>query len=212
MKTVVFVLQSGFAIGNWYWDNFIQNMLCDCEYAYLDNFNQSIYDADCVFVGVGHSLGFAKLISAKNINFDILVGIQAFVNFCGFDARLRTVRMNALDAMRNQYLARGTDVIYEFYDICGISDMKSMFHETAPLETLNDFDMLYRSYKIPVNTMTIILHSDQDDIVPKSVIQDNFAGISGVNIFHVEHDMHNLGYEKSDTIFSIIYEIVNEIL
>lgn len=213
MKSILFVLQSGFAIGHAYWDNFVKILSDVGDWVYLDN----LACCDCnkykLKIGIGHSLGFIKLLLAHDnaIVLDGIIGIQAFTNFCGFDITLNYVRSLYLKQMMRDYSIDPVQTIQIFHHKCGLGDVsKQMIEDIDLRKTYDDFCLLLSETKIQTSIRPTLIFSKQDPVIPGRIVVDNF-GATDIDIKYIEYDQHNLGYKKCAEILSFVLRYVHSI-
>ncbi len=199
----LYILAHGFGFDDRYWDNFID---------FLDPKDYVFYHENIEiprgrrYIGVGHSLGYLKL-NNSDIPFDCLISLQGFLNFCGNDEKLRKIRLKYLDKTYKNFEDDHKDALSKFIAETGY---RGVFDESATKinknDLLNDLRLLYSGYEHN-KIKTLALGSCDDEIVPMSLIYDNFEGLENVWINEVDGEMgHSLGYDEASQILDIIDE------
>ena len=214
ISSLALIFQSGFAIGNTYWDRIVEFFRSrenanDVSIFFLDKVSDidlSVYD---YVVGIGHSLGFVKLIMS-GIEFDAIVGIQAFVNFCGQEHRIRLQRLKELDEMYERLQRDASSELARFYAACGLSEISDTLMETCCFDELcRDFKLLYRDDIRFPSAASLQIYSRFDGIVPNIITLSDFGLKKNVTISLVNHMHHNLGYDKHHMVANLILEYIS---
>ncbi|MGL9758663.1 MAG: hypothetical protein ACR5LA_07615 [Wolbachia sp.] len=143
---------------------------------------------DGALIGIGHSLGLIKLASL-NVKFNGLIGVQAFINFLGFDLQLHKKRKLELKTMIQHFQIDPINTLISFYKSCGVNliDYNS-FNCLNKAKLMQDLELLTTVYQLP-HTPLLILGATNDTIVPQKLIYDNFK--KGIKVI-----MHNKGYHS----------------
>jgi len=152
------------------------------------------FPTDQLCIGVGHSLGFIKLASLK-IKFMALIGIQAFINFLGFDPVLQKKRRLEHKAMFKYFQRNPIDTLKSFHKRCGVNYTLPKSFNTTKL--MQDLALLATTYSLPTIPL-LIIGAKNDSIVPTPLIYDNFSNLSKYVKITVHHKGHHcLGlYER----------------
>lgn len=151
------------------------------------------------WIGVGHSLGFAKLLTS-GFPFDGLVGIQAFSNFLGNEPGLNTRRMKEFLFFREQVMSSPLEHILEFH---GFSDATlpekyyALLHEDRLKQDLEALSLNYNRAFQQMATPTQILGSRGDTVVPTQLLEDNFSNYPNVTCTIHPSKGHALGYHHA---------------
>lgn len=214
-SNILFVLQHGFACNNSYWDNLKDELAKKGNYEFIYLSDLSSHQAqrsgnaeNKIIVGIGHSIGFVKLINAHNENkiaLNAIVGIQSFYNFCGYSSALCSNREESLEKMQSAFEKNPQLMRKNFLKACDINLPSSFFNSE---EIIGDFKMLFSDIndkQTPINK--IIITSSMDPIVPEEIIHDNF--MNQCKIYCLQHNMHNLGLEKAPEVSQIIDNFVS---
>ncbi|MDR2735457.1 MAG: alpha/beta hydrolase [Puniceicoccales bacterium] len=203
MNSYTFILAHGFGFDHSYWGNFINRLNGQKWMFFKDNL---VLDPREKYIGLGHSLGFAKL-SNSTLNFDILVGLQCFCNFLGNGEKLRRLRKPHLDRMVSSVHDNPTAHLEQFYNSCGQGIIPKSKPDTDRLAM--DLQMLYNSF-LPRQLPTLIIGGTKDEIVPKSLIEDNFRSHSQVTIKYLDLAGHTLGYDLASEVIKTLIEFIRD--
>lgn len=189
-----YLLRHGFGFDHSYWDNLVPFL--DHDYSFFDD--DFKYDPNEKYIGIGHSIGFQKL-NNSGINFECLIGLQGFLNFCGIkDAKMRT---DNIDQIIGMLKIDANKLLSNFFAMCGYSGkLPKQVPEEDLLADLMDMKVAYKHCGCP----TLIIGSKDDQIVPTSLIEENFAGIDNVTIDYISPAAHALGFVKPKETFEVI--------
>lgn len=167
---------------------------------------------DGALIGIGHSLGLIKLASL-NVKFNGLIGVQAFVNFLGFDLQLQKKRKLELKTMIQHFQMDPINTLISFYKSCGVNliDYNS-FNCLNKAKLMQDLELLTMVHQLP-HTPLLVLGAMNDTVVPQKLIYDNFN--KDVKVVMHKKGCHSLGlcechfvYEQ---IISFFYGIKKEV-
>lgn len=173
----------------------------------------SLLSPDVTYIGVGHSLGLTKLLKLP-LQYRALIGLQAFVNFLGFDRDLHVKRRRAWSLMCQNFQICPQKTLDHFYQTCFDSSQDQHASDlklTLPrFERLNqDLQGLSDAHSLPCDIPTLILGTTHDKIVPPALIYDNFASVKNVHLDFYPADGHCLGYHHSIIVAEKIVDFVN---
>ena len=192
-----YLLSHGFGFTNEYWKN-ITTMLNGNIY-FLDDKN---LDRSKLYIGIGHSIGFLKL-NNSNLNFEYLVCLQGFLDFCGKTERMKAIRKQGLEKVAMEIKSDKSGNLAKFRLACGYDQV---INEDLPLsDLLEDLNMMGKAYD-HCGVRTLIIGSVEDMIVPMSIIEDNFKDIHNISIIKTTDIGHSLGYNKTN----LVLEKMNE--
>lgn len=203
-----FVFCHGFGFEPNFWQHlkpfFNQAAMFDIDLGYFDQDQQPELSAtDTEWIGIGHSLGFIKLLES-NIPFKALIGLNAFVNFIGQDEQLKKRRTIELKALRKQFKSSPKQALAAFYQRCGLSNHKpptKPMHIERILQSLEHLSQQHR----PVNHITTLIIGSQDDVVvPESLIHDNFLNTTNTEIIMLSKGGHALGLVSAELVYQHI--------
>ena len=174
----------------------------------LSKFNL-LQRSDKAFIGIGHSLGFKKLLNLP-LSYHQLIGLQAFTCFLGFDSSLIQKRQRILKTMTENFTRQPQVVLSQFYKKCGVETTPEI-QLSSPDNSLlaQDLKLLYDSQKFSSKVPTMILGTSHDKIVPPVIIYDNFAKSENVSIEILDLQGHCLGYRQEDIVFKKIANFVD---
>lgn len=160
-------------------------------------------------IAIGHSFGLVKLVQMFE-NFDSLIGLGSFSNFLGQDQTLREIRQRELRSLQLSFMKNPISTLTNFYSRCGVAE----YIDRANNSKLNldlilaDIELLTTNYTLP-NVATLILTSDDDPIVPKSIILDNFSKQAHVHIESITGLKHSYGYTQPFEVYKKIIRFLH---
>ncbi len=187
-------------------DEYFSNVTCYClDLGYFGKKNLNLPNQNNVYIGIGHSLGFIKLISL-NIEFKAIIGIQAFTNFLGFNLDLHKRRKFELNAMIRQFQINPIDTLMSFHKRCGTDYNISNHFNTVQL--MKDLQSLTTVHALP-NIPILILGAMNDIVVPVELIYDNFGNDFKVTVFNKGY--HCLGLYERNFVYQQIVSFLNGI-
>jgi pimeloyl-[acyl-carrier protein] methyl ester esterase len=217
---VGFIFYHGWGFDRHYWDNLasllkeFQCVFYDAGYYKNPSRILNNLDASTTWIGVGHSIGFAKLLENHGeLNLSGIVALQSFRYFLGYNKTLNKVRSAALDEMIAEFAKDPLNVIKKFVDTAGA---KVEALEKTGTDNDIDFDALQcdlkalkTEYCIPDGIMHLILASENDPIVTLPLIKDNFSNTQ-YDVKFLECDGHSLGYNSAIEVKKHIIDFVND--
>lgn len=220
-KNELIVFFSGFGAGFRYWKKVV-DLIKEYDIVLLseDYFNtkNEIKDQellrifkDRVIIGVGHSLGYAKLVQLNEkydfFNLKKIVCVEGFSSFLSDIFFVNYIRKISLDAMICGYKINPYMTLFIFQIMCG--DFSAKFAKDFNMELLiKDLESLNGSVKIPENIPHLILSSADDPIIPFYVIEDNFRKIKNAKIQYSFGSSHLLGMYNSKYIAEEIQKFI----
>jgi pimeloyl-[acyl-carrier protein] methyl ester esterase len=197
-----YLLCHGFGFSNEYWKNLAP--LLDGDVVFFDDGYE--IDKTKRYGGIGHSLGFQKL-NNSGIKFDFLIGLQGFLNFCGFEPREKKLREKNIGRLMKMFIQDASSTLKAFYDACQYSN--SIPENIYVDDLLTDLLSMKKSY-VHCGCSTLIIGSNVDSIVPLSIIEDNFLNLPGVVMKKINGVAHSLGFAKAKEVSEEIRDFVNE--
>lgn len=207
-----FVFCHGFGFDIKFWNNLNKYFVYEkCTFIDLGYFKKPYLPKQLnneKIIGIGHSIGLVKLINLYN-NFECLIGLNSFVNFLGNNVELKNKRHIELMALKKQFLKNPTKALNAFYRRCGISNTIDSETELNLDLILSDLKLLHNHIDLP-KVPTLIIASDNDTIVPKSVIDDNFVLQSNVKIQMIQNCHHAVGFLKPLHVYKIIMSFLDD--
>ncbi|MDR0678298.1 MAG: hypothetical protein LBF44_02045 [Holosporaceae bacterium] len=197
-----YLLCPGFGFSNKYWRNLAP--LLDGSVVFFDD-NYKI-DKKKRYVGIGHSLGFQKL-NNSGIKFDFLIGLQGFLNFCGNEPNEKERRRRNIHRLIKMLTNDAYQTLKIFYDACQYPDPIS---ENIVVDDLKA-DLLSMEQSYPhCGHLTLVIGSDADQIVPLSVINDNFIPVPKVIVKKIDGINHLLGFVRAEEVSKKIRDFIDE--
>ena len=231
MLNVGFVFYHGFGFDISYWNN-LAPMLKDFPCAFYDAGyyknpqNPENYlkkHAEVSWVGVGHSIGFMKLLEKhklEQIKLSGIIGLQSFENFLGHSPTLRKIRTANLDAILEGFKNNPEDSLRDFIVTCNptsnpYTKNSKKIHDISELDThllTRDLNLLKNKIVIPNDLPHLIIASHEDPVVDKLLVKDNFLNSKysdiQYNVRFVKCHRHSLGYDNTKDIISYFMKFV----
>lgn len=207
----------GFGFDINYWENLSPLLIAGERYSIdLGYFNtpttndliKKYNDNKSIRIGIGHSLGFAKLIS-MNIDFDIMIGINAFCNFLGND-QLHDTRKKEHSNLVKQFHINPTLTLKKFYKRCGLSQAYNNLDIINTCALIQDLDFLLSRVILSKNIPILIINTLDDIIIPPAITLDNFANLSNVNIKLLNTGNHAIILNNPIDVANLINHYTNE--
>ncbi len=118
-------------------------------------------------IGIGHSLGFLKLLEKKE-NFEAIISLGGFVDFLSGSSK----RKKELQNLQDLFLQDTKKGLKTFY-----KSLKSSYTPKSPINSeklLSDLALLHNSYPFPKDIPILALHAEEDSLVTKGVFEKNF--------------------------------------
>jgi pimeloyl-[acyl-carrier protein] methyl ester esterase len=201
----------GFALSPQYWKNlaplFNNTAQTFWDLGYFSNTKQLELTHKKPLIGIGHSLGMLKLMQASQ-HFKVIIGLNAFTSFLGFNAKLKRRRSLELEHMQAQLQAQPETTLKTFYQNAGLPD------DIPPQLNLLSLRADLNFLKEPITLSTsapkfFILGSEDDPIVPRQLIQDNCNEFPQIQSIILPFGKHNLGYHYANEIYPIIRDFLD---
>ncbi len=209
-----FVFCHGFGFDVHFWERIGPYFLQEkCSFIDLGYFNERIENQNLhnqAIIGIGHSMGLSKLLSMYS-NFDCLIGLNGFINFLGSDQAIYKKRQTELKALRSSFLKDPDTTLRHFYVRCGAAELIE-YNDFSNLDLdliLVDLECLHKEYKLP-DVPTLILSSDDDIVVPHSIISDNFREKPCVKLDSIVDSGHALGFRKPIEVYEKIMRFLDD--
>ncbi len=209
-----FVFCHGFGFDTHFWENiapyFSQEKCSFIDLGYFNKRTEIQHLENQAIVGIGHSIGLSKLLSIYG-NFDCLIGLNGFINFLGSDQTIYKKRQTELKALRSRFLNHPQTALRNFYWRCDVPELIER-HDFSRLDIhliLSDLQWLQKEYKLP-NVPTLILSSDDDMVVPESIISDNFHENPWVKRDSITDTGHALGFRKPEEVYEKIMGFLDD--
>lgn len=209
-----FVFCHGFGFDTHFWERiarfFTQQNCSFIDLGYFNNRIENQYLDNQAIIGIGHSMGFSKLLSMYS-NFDCLIGLNGFINFLGSDQAIYQRRQKELKALRSSFLKDPATTLKNFYLRCAAAKLIE-YNDFSNIKIdlmLSDLQWLQKKHKLP-DVPTLILSSDDDTIVPFSIIADNFRGQPWVKLDSIVDAGHALGFRKPKEVYEKIMSFLDD--
>lgn len=208
-----FVFYHGWGCDSSFWKKispFFANYPCE----FFDDGYFGISHSPCLsnsvnWVGIGHSLGFAKLLTNHSIKLNSIICIQGFLNFVGYNQRLQNLRKVKLLKMIEQFNISSEKVLYNFCQQMRYDDQQEILNKNHICKhiLLRDLSAINSEFFQPA-IPTLVLASNDDSIVPPAVVHDNFDNTNAKVIFYNDAG-HALGNKFPELVFNEIMDFVN---
>ncbi len=217
-----FIFYHGFGFSKNFWKNlsvYFINEKCtyldsgyfNHQYNYDDYFKLDlINDKNTKLIGIGHSLGFIKLLNL-NIKFDYIIGLNSFIQFLGNNPLIRKKREKELKALKINLINSPKETMKNFYQKCGVPDDIENLDNLNLTTLINDLGYLSKTINFILPDNTLILGAKDDVIVPSSLLYDNFNQFNNVKIKLMENGKHSLGFLEDRYLSDIIINFTNDI-
>ena len=183
-----------------------------CSFWKLGYFSEEDYPLHSQknLIGIGHSIGMKKLTESP-YDFKALIGLQGFTNFLGKDEKTQPLRKKQLKSMTLGFNRSPRETLKRFYSECGSFQPKKNAIENLQKERLSQ-DLNNLSSRVKNRLCpTLILASQDDSIVPPSIIHDNFSSNKNIRILFCDDAKHNLGFLKKDFVIREIMRFLDDI-
>ncbi len=167
-----------------------------------------IEDPSIQWVGIGHSLGFLKLLNAT-INWSKLIGLQAFINFQGNAPSLRRKRSRDLVHLQKHFDADALAALALFHEIGGSKKQQPADRIMHQDRLAKDLALLGEAHPPRAKLPCLVLGCEDDLIVTKELIQDNFGPNNQVQIVIHDKGLHALGFNEPEFVKNAIFDFCN---
>ena len=158
-------------------------------------------DESVKWIGIGHSLGFLKLLNSP-ISWHKLIGLQAFLNFQGHAPSLKRKRSRDLLKLQNHFEEDAIGALLNFHKLCGMQPPYQIMN-IANLQ--KDLAILATTHSLREKLPCLILGCEDDLIVTKAVVQDNFSQYPQVQIVMHDKGLHTLGFSEPEFVKNTIF-------
>lgn len=209
-----FIFCHGFGYDSTFWDNLRPFFANDsCVFLDLGYFGNKCVELKIPpftqVVGVGHSLGFMKLLNL-DIKFDYIIGLNSFTNFLGNDLQLRHARTLELERLRENLLKSPISTLKRFYQRCGASIPIKDLSDICLERLTDDLEFLKSESNFRKDSKLLVIGSEDDVIVPKELVWDNFKGLGReVELKFFPNGSHALGLLNPKDVYEAIEGFVN---
>ena len=132
------------------------------DWGYFNTPSLPQVDQERPLIGIGHSLGFAKLFNLP-FSYKGVVSLGGFTRFCQIDRSKSGTPKRILERMLNQFQNHPHQVLQNFYRSCGLTPL---FMKTVPLNTSLLFQDLNQLIGLnidlpPVKCLALAARNDQ---------------------------------------------------
>ena len=159
------------------------------------------------WVGIGHSLGFLKLLQAS-LPLAAFIGIQGFTNFLGHNPALQRIRRKELNTIIALFETHPEEVVASFRRNCQFPPYGPTGHMDKD-RLLSDLKLLATDYSdIMPSSPSLILGSKKDTVTPPQLLRDNFDSDHQATVVFMEAPGHNLGFQDSASAYRHIKSFV----
>ncbi len=222
IKKSGFIFHHGWGYDNSYWENIVQ-LFVDyrCVFYDVGYFENNLFEphegmSDISWIGIGHSIGFIKLLEKNRtgkIKLSAVVGIQSFVNFLGNNTKLNKNRSMILEKMISAFKESPIEVLQEFRKNCAFPNIN--FNQINVDLLLQDLEMLKLNFLIPNDLNTLIIAGENDPIVDNLLIKDNFLDDNKINncsVKFINCNGHTLGYDNPKAVYKCIMNFIENVI
>lgn len=157
---------------------------------------------DHLWIGIGHSLGFSRLLRTP---IQGLISINGFTRFCRHPGTNYGTPLRVLDRMMKKLQLDPTEVLTNFYAQCGVSlENKKILPETSPLNV----DLLYQDLKelqsleitekfLQDKRPSLSLRGQDDTLVSSGLWEETMGSKIGLYTAIFPHESHMLGQSNA---------------
>jgi len=166
------------------------------------------------WIGIGHSLGFAKLL-AMDVPWRGLIGLGAFLRFCSSPGRDAGTPAELLDAMTARLDMDAADVLKRFLRRCGfkaaqapLPSPEGLARLRQDLTLLRDLDL---SASAPLRSSLppiLLLHAANDRIAPLALVQEAHGLLPGAQLHVFPSGEHALPVTHAEDCLGLIQEFL----
>ncbi|MGB1230235.1 MAG: alpha/beta fold hydrolase [Holosporaceae bacterium] len=198
MKNLVYLFSHGFGLTPTFWKPLLAHFQKEQVFCIdwssieepkkLSRLLQSRFRAKTHFIGIGHSLGFSKLLHS-NVPFKALVGLNAFTHFLGLGKALCQRRTQEHTHFETSFRRNAAQTLAAFYQRGGLPTQET----TVPHNILlADLDLLRQ--KTAIRAPCLIINGTKDRIVPPALTKDNFHHEEHITLHMMHSGQHALGF------------------
>lgn len=165
------------------------------------------------WIGVGHSLGFAKLLS-MNVTWRGLVGFGAFLRFCRQPANDTGTPTETIDAMLARLAEHPTDVLLRFARRCGDAASCTQPLLADGLERLRADLLLLRGLAVHAPEApppTLLVHAEDDRIVPLALAKEAQDALPASRLATLPSGGHALPFTRAEACQALLREFLLEL-
>lgn len=166
------------------------------------------------WVGVGHSLGFAHLLSL-DVQWRGLIGLNAFLRFCPGPGRDSGTSAEVLDAMLARLDTAPADVLSRFLRRCGLKGQPAslpgpdgLARLRQDLLTLRGLNLGATLASLPLVPPVLLLHAEDDHIAPVELAREAQGMLPGARLHVFESGAHALPVTRPDECLALAREFL----
>jgi len=166
------------------------------------------------WVGVGHSQGFAQLLS-MNVQWRGLMGLGAFLRFCPGPGRGSGAPAEVLDAMLARLDTDPADVLTRFLRRCGLKGRPSappgpdgLARLRRDLHALRGLDLCAKSALLASRLPVLLLHAADDRIAPVALAHEANELLPGSQLQVFDSGAHALPVTRLDDCLALAKEFL----
>jgi pimeloyl-[acyl-carrier protein] methyl ester esterase len=166
------------------------------------------------WIGVGHSLGFARLL-AMDVPWRGLIGLGAFLRFCPCPGRDAGTPANVLSSMTARLDLDAADVLRRFLRRCGLKAPQPSLPNTEglvrlrqDLTLLRDLDLCTSLPLLASPPPVLLLHAADDRIAPLALAHEAHEVLPGSQLHVFDSGAHALPLTRPDDCLGPIQELL----
>ncbi|MDP2848085.1 MAG: alpha/beta hydrolase [Humidesulfovibrio sp.] len=164
------------------------------------------------WVGIGHSLGFARLL-AMDVPWRGLIGLGAFLRFCSATGQDSGTPPETLDAMITRLDVDPADVLARFLRRSGVKGSRPSSSSTDDCELLRRDLLTLRHLNLsaPHGAPPIfLLHAADDRIAPLALAQEAHAKLKDSLLHVFESGGHALPFTRTADCLALVREFLHD--
>lgn len=163
------------------------------------------------WVGIGHSLGFARLL-AMDVPWRGLIGLGAFLHFCTAQGQHNGTPPQTLDAMLARLESDPQDVLTRFLRRCGLAGQRPAQLDAQGCERLRQDLILLRELNLAPQANlppVLLLHAADDRIAPLALAKEALPLLPGARLRVFITGGHGLPQTRSADCLALTREFLN---
>ena len=167
------------------------------------------------WIGVGHSLGFARLLE-MDVAWRGLVGVSGFLRFCQKPGRNTGTPVDVLNAMLHRFDEAPQDVLARFHRRCGQQGAcqgqalaGGLARLRADLVHLRDLDLRPENHPDTAPVSTLLLHAQDDRIVPPDLAREAQRLLPGSRLTLLDTGGHALPMTRAQDCLRLLQEFTH---
>ena len=163
------------------------------------------------WVGIGHSLGFARLLG-MDVPWRGLIGLGAFLRFCAAPGQDSGTPPQTLDAMSARLESDPQDVLARFVRRCGLVGQRPSLPSAQGCERLRHDLTLLRDLNLAPQAdvpPVLLLHAADDRIAPLALAEEAQTLLPGARLRVFITGGHALPQTRSADCLALTREFLN---